>query len=819
MKVLTQVSPSRRRLLYLEILLLLALICVAAYVRTGSQRAELELQRASLAELQRETALHPDHARAFYYLGQRLEQSGQLPAAYEAFAHAAQLDGDDEQSWLATAALSRRLYGDQGAFDLLTLYLKRHPDSARAHLALAQLYRDNQSQKRAREEALAALKSDPNLAEAWYLAGLAANSLGSSTDAESALRRAVAIAPGEWRYLMVLGDILGHEKRSQEAIDYEQQAIRLAPQEGAPYLLLGKAQLELAVSPADIEAARQSLERCAALQPEIPMTHLLIGRILERQGRWPEARQAVEEAARLAPADPDPVFELARIARHMGDASAAERLARRHSRLRQYVQQKQTLKEKIVADRLHEPQLRLALARLCAANQDPAEAIEQYHRYLEKDPGNESVKREAARLASRVTAGAQAASSSRIASSATLATGAMNGTGSGGEYERPVTTSAAFAVLPTNGTVDVGTVLRQGDRYYAAKRYAEAEAAYIRVLKRDRSSASACQGLGLTLAAEGKSDQALIFLLDAVKRDPTLAPAQSALAQAYLSIDAPAEARRRMIPVVQRLPNNASYWHLLGMACKSAEPYAAQAESALRNAVALEPNSVAYQLDLADFLADIGKREEAETIFQRARALAPADPDTLARYGMFLARQQSAARREEAKRLLQQALDGNGKDAFVLYGLGLLSLDSGQDHEAVSYLQRAIAVATQSDTAELWYPLSRAYRRLGDIKEANRAQAIAQRQQQEYHTLRQLREQSDRNPRNANLRLQLARLYARRNENAQAIELYQDCLQLSPGNRRARTELAALEGRLQVAGKMPLMPAFRALIAAAGQTP
>src|SRR5579871_1861147 len=123
MKAPVLAQKTRRRSRWIEILVLLLLVCVAVYIRTAPQRAEHALQQASLTELQNETARRPNSARAFYYLGRKLQQAGQLSAAYDAFSHAAQLDSDDEQSWLATAALSSQLYGDQGAFDLLAIYL------------------------------------------------------------------------------------------------------------------------------------------------------------------------------------------------------------------------------------------------------------------------------------------------------------------------------------------------------------------------------------------------------------------------------------------------------------------------------------------------------------------------------------------------------------------------------------------------------------------------------------------------------------------------------------------------------------------------
>jgi tetratricopeptide (TPR) repeat protein len=770
----------RRRVLGGELLILILLACVAGYVWTAPRRAERALQQASLTELQEAARRNPNDARAHYYLGLRLQQSGQLPAAYDAFAHAAQLDSDDAKSWLATAALASQLYGDQGAFDLLNLFVKRHPENARAHLALAQLYHKNRAHRRAREEAQAAALSAPHLAEAWYLAGLSANSQNLPSEAESALRRAVAEAPKEWRYQVALGDILAQEKQNPEALACYQQAIHLAPNEGIPYLSLGRTQLDTATTPAEIQAAQESLRRSAALQPEIPVTYLLLGRSYIRQERWQEAKAAVESAARLAPTDPDPAYELARIYRHLGETASADRAVQRHRQLRQFAQQKRTLQEKIATFKQEAPRLRLQLARLCAANGDTAEAIQEYRRYLTLTPGDSGAKQELARLEARITGAVPAASAPSPASIATL--------------------------------------LSQADALSTQKRYAEAERVYRRVLQQEPRSARACQGLGLTLQAEGKSEPALLFLLSAVKLDPALTPAQFTLSQAYMAMGAPVEARRRMMAVVQREPGNAAYWHLLGMACSGAEPYYAQAEDALRRAAALDSHNVGYLLDLAELQARANRVTEAEATYRQAQNLAPKDSDMLARFGMFLlSNRPDPQRQREAEGLLKRALAADPRDSYVLYALGRLSLDRSDGRQAVGYLQRALATTTQIDTAELWYLLARAYQRIGDRSHAAKALEISRKQREAYQNLQHTQELADKSPQDVKLHLTLARLYAQRGENAKAISMYQTCLQLDSQNAPARQELAALEKRLKASGKMPPMTAFRALIAAAGQ--
>jgi cytochrome c-type biogenesis protein CcmH/NrfG len=280
----------------------------------------------------------------------------------------------------------------------------------------------------------------------------------------------------------------------------------------------------------------------------------------------------------------------------------------------------------------------------------------------------------------------------------------------------------------------------------------------------------------------------------------------------------PLEARRRMMEVVGRQPENAACWHILGQACSEAEPYFQQAEEAFRRAVALAPGNAQYVADLADMLVKTNRASEAEASYRQALALSPHDPEILSRHAMFLLTDHpSAERRAAAERLLRQALQAAPNDSYTLYALGRLSLDRGEGKQAVHYLRSAIERATQVDTAELWYALSRAYQRSGDPAQAAKALSTASRLRTQYQTMTLTEEQVARTPRDPALRLKLARLYAQRGENAKAIAEYEACLRLNSGSGPARSEMAALTHRLQSVGKMPMMAAYRVMIAGVTQ--
>jgi tetratricopeptide (TPR) repeat protein len=118
----------RTRLWGILLVLLLA-IGAAVYAWWWPIRHEQTLADASLAELRQITAQRPTDARAFYYLGLQLERARQKKPAYEALAHAAELDKDDEQIWIAAAGTANGDIGPHAAFQLMDDFLKRHPNS------------------------------------------------------------------------------------------------------------------------------------------------------------------------------------------------------------------------------------------------------------------------------------------------------------------------------------------------------------------------------------------------------------------------------------------------------------------------------------------------------------------------------------------------------------------------------------------------------------------------------------------------------------------------------------------------------------------
>src|SRR5579862_6730375 len=103
---------------------------MAGYLWWRPIQTERDLRNASVEQLRKITSERPGYTRAFYYLGLRLERARQQAPAFDALSHAAALDPEDEEVWIAASRTANDLNGPEASFRLVDDFLKRHPDSA-----------------------------------------------------------------------------------------------------------------------------------------------------------------------------------------------------------------------------------------------------------------------------------------------------------------------------------------------------------------------------------------------------------------------------------------------------------------------------------------------------------------------------------------------------------------------------------------------------------------------------------------------------------------------------------------------------------------
>jgi tetratricopeptide (TPR) repeat protein len=775
---------DRRAKRRVELAALVLVTAVAGYLWTAPLRLERALRRASFDALRALSRREPDDPRVFYYLGVRLRDLGHLGPARAAFARAATLDPDSEEIGLAWGTTAAAFGSEQEAFAALSGVAQSHPNSAKAHLTLALFCQEHYALKRAYEEALAAVRCDPRDASAWRLAGVTGLELQEMTGAEAALQKAAALAPNDWRSHLALAQTRTALHRPGEALPDYQEASRLAPEQSDVTLALGQALLAQAGSRPEIETARQTLARAAQQSPNAAALRAL-GQAQARQEQWPEARQALEQAERLAPNDASVHFELARVYRQTGALPAAQRETALHHAARSYAEEKRCLGSQ--ARTGNDPATRLKLARLLAAHGEFREAAIEYRQLIAHPPNPEAARRELAALERD-------------------------------HPERDVSPPADAPSPPAApAAAPVADLLRDADSILARNRYPEAERAYLHIIARDPNSARAFQGLGLAMGPQGKTEKAFKALTRALKLDPALPEAQFVLARLYYDQGFVDEAARRMEILVRHFPDNPDYLHARALCYSEDTAHYLRKELLLRRAVRIAPDRASYRRDLAKTEAQRHRSAEAENDFRNALACAPDDVDTLVSFGAFLLNAQpTPARLEEAERLLRQAVASDPGNANALSGLGALALKRDDTKQAIASLQQALRADPNLTPA--WYQLGRAYDRIGDTQRAADCRKAFREITDYRNDLSHTEELARANLKDPALRRKLARLYAQGGQNARAINQYQVYLSLNRNDAAVRQELDRLLQRLQAAGRMPSMDALNSLLLASVKT-
>jgi TolB-like protein/Tfp pilus assembly protein PilF len=188
---------------------------------------------------------------------------------------------------------------------------------------------------------------------------------------------------------------------------------------------------------------------------------------------------------------------------------------------------------------------------------------------------------------------------------------------------------------------------------------------------------------------------------DAVKRDPTFAPAYVGLATAYGELgsnfvgDAPEPARQKVISAARKaleLDPNLAEAHVLLAEALQEEWQWAEAEAEYRRALELSPNDADAHWGLAWWLLCRGRTDEALSWAQRSRELDPLFlSDTDMGWILFTARHY-----DEAIRELRTSLATQPDEPVTLWDLGIALVDNNQPADAIPILEKAVSLSNRS---------------------------------------------------------------------------------------------------------------------------
>jgi len=158
-----------------------------------------------------------------------------------------------------------------------------------------------------------------NRADAHAEEGMQFARAGNLTSADSELRKAVALAPGNAEFLRDLATVLAMEKKFDESTSYFQRALKIDPHDVAArrYLAANLWQLHRYAE------ARQNLRILLHANPGDPQGLLLLGMVSENTRDYGTAAKTLASVPTLVRAQPESIAALARSYYHIGETAKA----------------------------------------------------------------------------------------------------------------------------------------------------------------------------------------------------------------------------------------------------------------------------------------------------------------------------------------------------------------------------------------------------------------------------------------------------------------------------------------------------------------
>ena len=299
--------------------------------------------------------------------------------------------------------------------------------------------------------------------------------------------------------------------------------------------------------------------------------------------------------------------------------------------------------------------------------------------------------------------------------------------------------SASRTTGATNAAVEdrIEELLDKGNQFRDARRFAEAEAAYQSILKLKANSGRAAYGLGNIYSDQQRWEEAEVAYRNAAQWSPSDVDALVALSVVLVQPRTGAGNAKRFAEAeaftrraVQLEPKNAVAWDRLGVALQSRGLFNNETEHAYRRAVELDPQFPVAYAHLARVLNRMGRRDEAQPLYERATQLAK-DPATL---NLIAESLQAEQQWQNSEPVLKRALELDGRNPTALYLMGRMLVVFKRYQESEPYLKLATEVSPRAfqpfnllgrtflaldrfEEAEVTYERAAAFASAGDRKQ------------------------------------------------------------------------------------------------------
>jgi predicted Zn-dependent protease len=245
-----------------------------------------------------------------------------------------------------------------------------------------------------------------------------------------------------------------------------------------------------------------------------------------------------------------------------------------------------------------------------------------------------------------------------------------------------------------------------------ARRFAEARSLAEFSLSQWQNDAAFPHLLGLVMFQTGQVERAEQYMQSALKLAPKDNELLYDLGLVHLAMRRYENAANEFQTLIQRQPANATNHILLGRALLNSNR-SVGAIREFRTALRLDPNIPLGHYHLGFAMGSLGKLHEAIGELKLELRREPNNPAVLSQLGHYLL---ESGEISSAIDSLQQAVSAGATDAY--YDLGKARLQNRDTKGSIEALEQAASLAP---AANVFFQLSRAYRKTGDQQRAQEA--------------------------------------------------------------------------------------------------
>ncbi|MDB2600353.1 tetratricopeptide repeat protein [Amylibacter sp.] len=303
-KIALEANPSNAQFWYSHIVALIKLdrLVDAKSVldqakSKGIQGADFDQLEQKLNEANKALSTKPDHAGAFYKMGNALQKQNKLEEAIEAYNKALAIKPDYANAYNDMGIAFQEQNKLEEAIEAYNQALAVKPDYAEALYNIGIALQEQNKLEEAIEAYNKALAIKPDYAKAHYNIGTAFQDQGKLEEAIEAYVNALAIKADYAKAYNNLGTAFQNQNKLEEAIEAYNQALAVKPDYAETYINIGI----VLQKQNKLEEAIEAYVNALAIKADYSEAYSHMGTAFQEQNKLEEAIEAYSQALAIKP--------------------------------------------------------------------------------------------------------------------------------------------------------------------------------------------------------------------------------------------------------------------------------------------------------------------------------------------------------------------------------------------------------------------------------------------------------------------------------------------------------------------------------------